>query len=120
MNMTENVTHEATGITASRALWSALGFNVDINGVMSYGPHGINEILFAGIHATGARDERAALWAVAEVQRQREERTRVTAEARLGDAILALAKQLGEESAASLVQRMPARLRPYAEAVLGR
>lgn len=118
---TTTITHASTGITATKTAWRALGFGVALSGdreVLDNGPHGVEALLYFGVQATGAHDESAVVAAIVERDRRQEERTRATAQARLGDAIGALARQLGEESAESLVARMPERLRPYVESVL--
>lgn len=111
----ETATHEATQITANSNLWRTFGATVFTNGGVRLDS---DELLWLGIAATGSRDERAVLWAMAERTRRSEERTRVTAEARLADSLQALAHALGTESVEALVKRLPDRLRPYLETVL--
>lgn len=113
------ITHEGTQISASGSAWTALGFQVYSDGTLNCGPSGVDAFLYFGIQAAGGkRDESAVIAAIVERDRRAEERTRVSAEGRLADSIGKLASEIGAESAASFVQRLPDRIRPYAEKVL--
>lgn len=123
--MTTTIRYERLDMHAPSAVWSAFGAVIysqadgpDYVGRLEGDPCEGDQLLLLGCAATGARDERAVVWAIGERARRGEERTRVTAEARMADAVRELAAQLGAESAASLVARMPERLRAYAEKVL--
>ena len=111
---------EKTGIAAPASVWVTFGATVYSNTeiIGGYQGHTDGELLYLGIAATGAKDERAVVWAMAERWRRGEERTRATARARMADAIASLATSLRAESADELVRRLPDKIRPYVEAVL--
>lgn len=115
---TTTIIHESSGIVASRSAWRALGFDVYSDDTLNSGPHGVEALLFFGVQATGRRDESAVIAAIVERDRRNEERTRVTAESRLADAIREMAASVGAETAREFVARLPDRIRPYAEKFL--
>ena len=113
------------GIEASEAAWRALGVSVHTTGEVTaaftaWSKEDLDALLLRGCAETGARDERAVVWAIAERARSREASERSAAERALAQSVTRLADAIGAESAASLVARMPDRLRPYAESVLRR
>jgi hypothetical protein len=105
------------GITASRQAWHALHVSVvSVDGEIvadassAYSPHGTVELLLLGVAAVGTRDEQVVLWALGERQRRQEERTRVTAQAREAEAILALAGALRADTETAVLERILPRL----------
>ncbi len=98
--------HEELNIVAPKAYWLSLGYNVYTSGKVGGGPYHEEELLVLGIAATGAKDERAVAWALAERQRRAEEQTRSTAQAREADGLMALAQSIRQSSNEEFLKKL--------------
>lgn len=114
----EQATETRLQIRASRVVWTSVwGVVVSTTGEVGHLPHGFEELLLLGVQATGRRDDAAVLWALAEKQRRREVESAYRSEDALASALRTVAEEFGQESAQSLVARMPERMRAYVREV---
>jgi hypothetical protein len=104
-------------LSGPREHWKALGYTIsrcgDTEMLGHFNGGALNEVenlLAAAIATTGDRGEKALGWAVVEQQRRREERTRVTAQAREAEAISALAQAIREGGEDAALERVIGRL----------
>ena len=105
-------------IRAARVVWTSVwGVTAYTDGTVGHLPHGFEALLALGVQATGTRSDAAVLWALAEQQRRREMQGLTQAGQALGQALDHVATELGSETARSLVDRMPERLRDYVRTV---
>jgi hypothetical protein len=107
---TETYRHDGLDIVAPRTYWSALGYSVFTTGNVGTGPHNGEELLILGIAATGAHDEKAVAWAIAEKQRRIEKQTESTALAREADGLKALAESIRQNSNEEFLTKLFGRL----------
>jgi hypothetical protein len=117
--MITEIKHPTLNISAPAAVWAAAGYTVYSDGQISHGPHGFEALLVRSlVHVPD--DEPGAVrvaWAMDQRAKEHDERTRVTAEARMADSIRELALSLRAESAEALIARLPGNIRPYVETV---
>lgn len=113
----ETAIYEPLGIEASRAHWAALRCNVVTDGdrlLATSLPHGADALLVVAL-GNGKQGNDAVAWAVAERQRQDEEKTRATAQARLAESVMALAKAVKPLEVRVLIERMLPSIPPAAQ-----
>jgi hypothetical protein len=114
----EQAVYASMQIRAARVVWASVwGATIYTDGTVGHLPHGFEELLALGVEVTGSRSDGAVLWALAEQQRRREAKGSVESGTALAAALDHIATELGSESARSLVDRMPDRLRNYVREV---
>lgn len=115
---TETITkyrHPGLDITADAIYWRTLGYtcyaNTDEVGGSPDGDYGsAKELLILGMQATGANDERAIAWALAERQRRREEGSRTAAAHAEAKAVAELAAAIRDSTEEAFLDRLLPRL----------
>lgn len=105
----ETYRHPTLPIRASKDHWRAAGYSVYSNtdevGCQDSPARACEELLLIAL-ANGLSDEHAIAWALTERNRRGEERTRSTAQARLAEAITALAASIKPLNVRVLIERL--------------
>lgn len=107
--------HPSLPVSAPEPYWTALRFtcysNTDEVGNSHIGNYQeVAQAIMRGIEATGSNDHRALAWAMGELQRASEERTRATALAREAEGLQSLAKAIRESGEQQALERIIGRL----------
>lgn len=104
--------HDITGVEAPAALWEAAGWRVYYNTeiITRWPDSDMKRALPLAVIETGGTGPEALAWAIKEVSRQSEERTRVTAINREAKAIRELASALRGAEESKVLEQIMGRL----------